>query len=640
MLKRYIQFLLVTLCGLITIGCANPGSGPDGGPYDENPPRIVQLSPALGGTNEKAKKVTITFDELIKVENAQEKVTISPPQIEMAEIKTSGRRISVALQDSLKANTTYTIDFSDAIVDSNEGNPLGNFTYYFSTGAQLDTMEVAGHVLMAQNLEPVKGILVGLHRNLADSAFTTLPFDRVARTDGNGHFCIKGVAPGSYHIYALKDVDGDFKYSRGEMLAFSRQEITPSSFPDVRHDTLWADTVHIDTIKAVPYTHYTPDDVVLLAFSEQSQVRQLLKSKREPERFTTYFTAPSKHVPTVRGLNFDATNAFVEDRSAGNDTITYWLRDTALVNRDTLTIAYTYEATNDSTLQTYLQTDTLDLVPQFSYERRQKLAAEELAKFEKGRAKRHKQGDFSQETPPIQPLDVKCSISTSIGPDENLHFTLPEPATRVDTALFHLFVKQDSTYHEAPFRLTRDSLTMLRYTLRAEWRPKQEYVLNVDSAAISGLSGLVNKPLDLKFTIADETSYGSLFLLLPDADSTAVVQLMQADDKVEKQLPIRDGRVDFFYLKPGKYYVRLFNDRNHNGRWDTGSYAAGLQPEEVYYYPQVFEVRANWDIEQTWRLTDLPLTQQKPRALIKQKENAKKTPKSRNAERERKKREG
>ena len=95
----------------------------------------------------------------------------------------------------------------------------------------------------------------------------------MARTDGNGHFCIKGVAPGSYHIYALKDVDGDFKYSRGEMLAFSRQEITPSSFPDVRHDTLWADTVHIDTIKAVPYTHYTPDDVVLLAFSEQSQVR-------------------------------------------------------------------------------------------------------------------------------------------------------------------------------------------------------------------------------------------------------------------------------------------------------------------------------------------------------------------------------
>ena len=153
------------------------------------------MSPALGGINEKARKVTIAFDELIKVENAQEKVTISPPQIEMPEIKTSGKRISVELMDSLKPNTTYTVDFSDAIVDSNEGNPLGNFTYFFSTGERLDTMEVAGHVLEAGNLEPVKGILVGLHSNLADSAFTHLPFDRVARTDGSGHFSIKGVAP-------------------------------------------------------------------------------------------------------------------------------------------------------------------------------------------------------------------------------------------------------------------------------------------------------------------------------------------------------------------------------------------------------------------------------------------------------------
>ena len=177
------------------------------------------MLPALGNTGEKARKVTIAFDEPVKIDNASEKVIVSPPQINMPEIKTSGRRISVELMDSLKPGTTYTIDFSDAITDCTENNPLGNFTYYFSTGTQLDTMEVAGHVLAAENLEPVKGIMVGLHSNMADSAFTTLPFDRVARTDANGHFCIKGVAPGNYHIYALKDVDGDFKYTRGEMLA-------------------------------------------------------------------------------------------------------------------------------------------------------------------------------------------------------------------------------------------------------------------------------------------------------------------------------------------------------------------------------------------------------------------------------------
>ena len=130
-------------------------------------------------------------------------------------------------------------------------------------------MQVAGNVLNAEDLEPVKGILVGLHSNLSDSAFTTLPFDRVARTDGNGHFSIKGVAPGKYRIYALKDMDGDFKYVRGEMFAFNREDIVPSSFPDIRHDTLWADTVRIDTIKSVRYTHFLPDDVLLLAFTEK-----------------------------------------------------------------------------------------------------------------------------------------------------------------------------------------------------------------------------------------------------------------------------------------------------------------------------------------------------------------------------------
>lgn len=639
---RPLHILLTALVGLLLTACANPGSGPDGGPYDETPPRIVSLSPAQGGLSNSHRKVTLTFDELIKIENAQEKIIVSPPQIEQPEIKTSGRRISVQLLDSLKPNTTYTIDFSDAIVDANEGNPLGNFTYFFSTGTKVDTMEVAGHVLSADDLEPVKGILVGLHADMADSAFTRLPFDRVARTDGNGHFSIKGVAPGSYRIYALKDMDGDFRYSRGEMLAFNRDTIVPGSYPDVRHDTLWADTVHIDTIKTVPFTHFTPDDVVLLAFTETNLTRALLKTQREPAYFRTFFTAPSRHVPQVRGLNFDARSRILEERSAGNDTITYWLADTALVNQDTLRLAYTYEATDDSTDINALRTDTLELIPRFSFERRQRLAAQDREKWEKQRERRHKRGDFSQETPPVTPLDVRWNVSSLLAPDRNLHFTLPEPAARLDTAAFHLYLKIDSTrYEPQPFRLTRDTLSLLNYTLRGAWRPGQAYVLNVDSAAVTGLSGLVNNSFDRKFSIATEETYGSLFLLLPDADSTALVQLLSAGGKVNRQIAAPRGRADFFYLTPGEYYVRLIADRNGNGRWDTGDYAKGLEPEAVYYFPQKFTVRANWDIEQTWRIHDLPLDRQKPRELIKQREEARQqTPHSRNAERERQKRGG
>lgn len=640
---QHIRQILTSCLAILTLaltgaGCANPGTGPDGGPYDETPPRIVGMTPALGARDAKAKKVTIAFDELIKVENAQEKIIVSPPQIEMPEIKTSGRHISVQLLDSLKPSTTYTIDFSDAIVDSNEGNPLGNFTYYFSTGEQLDTMEVAGHVLDASNLEPVKGILVGLHTNLANSAFTSLPFDRVARTDGNGRFCIKGVAPGEYRIYALKDMDNDFRFSRGEMLAFNHTIIKPSSFADVRHDTLWADTVHIDTIRTVPFTHYLPDDVVLLAFTESKVSRQLLKTQREPSWFKIFFTAPSRHIPVLKGLNFDDKDAFLLERTAGNDTLTYWLRDTALVNQDTLRLACTYEATDDSTGINRLQTDTLELIPRFGYERRMKLEAEAQAKFEKAREKRHKRGDFSQEEREAPELKLNFAMVSALAPDRNLHFTLEEPAARIDTAAFHLFLKVDSTYQQAPFRLERDSLALLQYTIRGEWRPGQEYVLNVDSAAVQGLFGNVNKNYDATFKVGKDETFGALFLLIPDADSTAVVQLLMGADKVVKQVKVKDGRADFFYLSPGNYYIRLFNDRNGNGIWDTGSYADDRQPEEVSYYPQAFTIRANWDIEQTWRLKDLPLDQQKPRELIKQKETSKRTPQNRNAERERQKR--
>lgn len=174
---------------------------------------------------------------------------VSPPQLEQPEIKGAGRRIQISLVDSLKANTTYTIDFSDAISDNNEGNPMGNYTYSFSTGAAIDTMEVSGHVLESENLEPVKGILVGLYADHADSAFRTKPMLRVSRTDSRGRFVIKGVAPGSYRIYALQDQDGDYKFSqKSEKIAFSHDIIVPSCKPDVRQDTTWVDSLHIKSI--------------------------------------------------------------------------------------------------------------------------------------------------------------------------------------------------------------------------------------------------------------------------------------------------------------------------------------------------------------------------------------------------------
>ena len=155
----------------------------------------------------------------------------------------------------------------------------------------------------------------------------------------------------------------------------------------------------------------------------------------------------------------------------------------------------------------------------------------------------------------------------------------------------------------------------------------------MDSAAVTGLSGRTTPPIKFEFSIQRTEELGSLFLLLPDADTTAIVELMQKDNEPLRREQIREGRVDFFFLKPGKYYIRLFHDRNGNGQWDTGDYAQRLQPEEVFYFPSAIDVRANWDIEQTWRIHELPLTKQKPAEITKQKDNKKKTPQNRNLER-------
>ncbi len=634
---RYLLSIAATV--LLLAGCANPGSGPDGGPYDETPPRVIGMTPELGHQGTTARRVTIMFDEIIKVENASEKIVVSPPQLEMPEIKISGRRISVELLDTLKKNTTYTIDFSDAITDSNEGNPLGLFTYYFSTGGEVDTMEVAGNVLAAENLEPIKGILVGLHSDRADSAFTTKPFERVARTDSRGYFSIKGVAPGTYRVYALKDMDGDFKYSRGEMMAVLRDSISPSFYPDVRQDTVWRDSVHYDTIRSIPFTHFTPDNLILLAFTEKKMERHLLKTQRDvPEWFRVYFTAPSTHIPEIKGLNFESENAFIEQRSVGNDTITYWLRDTSIPVVDTLKFTYTYEAFDDSLKQNILHTDSLELIPRNTMARRLKQEAEELEKWEKKREKRHKRGDFTEETPPQKFLTIVARGGSRLSPIQNPTITFPEPLTQIDTSAIHLRLKKDTLMSDSPFEVRTPDGPIMSMSIVGEWRYGQQYELEIDSAAFTGLSGLVNRKMNVKISIGKEEDFGSLFLHLPGADTTAVVQLLASDTKVELQVRAIKGRADFFYVKPGNYYLRTFYDRNGNGRWDTGEYVTGLQPEEVYYYPEKIEVRPNWDIEQTWRVDALPLNKQKPQELIKQKEEKKKTPRNLNAEREKNRR--
>ena len=635
--RNQLYYILLTAGICLLVSCAKMGQ-PDGGWYDETPPRILGASPADKATEVTDHKMYIYFNEFIKLSDASQKVVVSPPQMETPDIKDAGKRIIIDLKDSLKANTTYTIDFSDAISDNNEGNPLGNYTYSFSTGTEIDTMEVSGYVYEAENLEPIKGILVGLYDNLADSVFRKEPFQRVSRTDSRGRFVIKGIKPGNYRVYALMDADGNYLYNqKSEKIAFSRDIIVPSCKPDIRQDTIWRDSLHIENIMQVPYTHFFPDDIVLRAFAEVQTDRYMTKNEREKaNRFTLMYSYGDDDLPVIRGLNFDAENAFVVEATEKKDTITYWLRDTLLVNQDTLRMEVQYHAT-DTAGMLYLQTDTLTLLSKEPYAKRLKQKEKEYNDWKKKQEKAEKRGDPFETEMPVPPLSIGMNFAGDIDPDKNPTLTFDTPLAVADTSKIHLYSKHDTLWYRSPF-LVREKVNVPRtYEVIGEWRPDIEYSLEIDSAAFVDIYGSVSNTAKKGFKVKSNDAYGTIFMTLDGMRGKNVVaQLVSSTDAVMKEVRTHTGDAEFFYVNPNTYYLRIFVDENNNGKWDTGNYDEGRQAETIYYYPSKIECKEKWDFTETWSPLRGSSTSLKPAELVKQKAEKAKTIKNRNLERAKK----
>ena len=623
----YFSFFIFSLFILIC-ACANIGS-PDGGPYDETPPRVLRSTPDNKAVNADKKHIRIDFDEYIKLENANEKVVISPPQTEMPNVRAVGKHVQIELFDSLRPNTTYTVDFADAIVDNNEGNPMGNYTFSFATGPTIDTMEVSGYVLNAEDLEPIKGIQVGLYLAdgdslVPDSLLRTRPFDRVSRTNGSGRFVIKGVAPDRrYRAFALKDMDGDFVFSqKSEQIAADTTLFTATCGPDIRLDTI----------------HFYPDDLVLRAFVEGGQDRHLLKIQRDvPEKFTVFFTAPSDSLPRISGLSFEGDGGFILEPSEKSDTITYWITDTTIAYADTLSFVYTFQDT-DSLHQLTWKTDTQTVVPKVSRAKQLKELQKKTEDWEKDQKKKRKKNpNMPPEQNPylITFLTTECKPAGSIAPNQTPIVTFSEPIMPIDSSAVHFEMKEDSLWNEEPFEFLPVEGNPRQYQLYADWQLTSTYRLSIDSAAVQGMLGRTNKHIQMDFRVRKEEEFGALFVhtLLPDTN--IVVQLLNNSDKpVATEHVNTEGRADFFYLKPGAYYMRCFIDSNHDGIWTTGDYDAGIPPEETFYFPQAINVKAQWEVNQDWDVRGIPAMKQKPAKITKQKPDKEKKVKQRNQQRD------
>lgn len=601
--KNMIRNFILLGSGIIVLSCASMGS-PSGGDYDFDPPKVLSSRPTPNETFVKSGKVQIVFDELVQIEKPMEKVIVTPPQRNFPIIRAQNNKVIVELKDTLIANTTYTIDFTDAIVDNNEKNALEDFALSFSTGAVVDTLSISGKVLAADNLEPVSGIYVGIHSNLSDTAFTTLPFKRISRTNELGKYSIKGIAPGEYKIYALDDVNRDYKYDNpGEAIAFLDKIIVPSVEAAVRQDSVFnLKDLSFDTIKTVHYTKFLPDDIVLRSFTSDFKRQYLQKHERLTEDvISIYFGAPTA-MPKIEALDIPKpiTDWSVLERTAGNDTLKFWITEKAIAAMDTLSLKVSYNMTDSLNKLQYV-TDTLNFISR-----------------SKKKVKDDKKKDKDDE---VTFLTLTTDIAQLFDVYKDINIEFDYPVKDFEKNKIFVQYQADSTYSNVDYVLEKDSLNPRKYRIQNKWIPGGQYRFVVDSATLHSYTGLWNDKQEVLFRVKTLDQYGSLDINiynLPDS-MPAFVELLDKSDKPVYRATVKDDIASFVYLNPGIYYARIILDANGNGRWDPGDYSEMREPEMVNYYPKTFEIRAFWDITEDWDLGTLPLDKQKPLDITKNK---------------------
>jgi uncharacterized protein (DUF2141 family) len=598
-IKGFIGSLLV----VVAYSCANVGS-PNGGPYDEMPPKFVSSKPVPNQLGFNGKMVEILFDELITLDKPSENVIVTPPQLQLPVIRAEGRRAVVELKDTLKDNTTYTIDFTNSIADNNEKNVLENFTFAFSTGEIIDTLEVSGYLLNAEDLEPMPGIIIGLHSNPDDSAFVKTPFTRTSKTNDKGHFIIRNIAPGTYRIFALNDKNRDYKFDQpGEEIAFCDSMIIPTFEFTSRQDTVWKDSLTVDTIRTRPYTRFLPDDIILKLFKEKFERQYALRHERtQANRFTLHFNAPLDTALAPLPLNFAPADSawYISQWTNEKASIHYWITDSLVWKQDTLRVEITYPA-SDSLNVLRPQTDTVTLTVR--------------NRPQTGTKPKPKDGE-------PEPVDfLQLNIKTAGNVYDTVSISFDEPVIALPKEIFRLEQKADTLWNPVEFDFFPDSTNALNFYILRKWNYEETFRLEIDSAAILGFYGKWNDKVSQTFTLKAKDQYGHLFINaegLPDS-IPAFAELLDSSDKPVRKTKFANGGFLFMDIPPAKYGVRLILDENDNYTWDTGNYSGKLQPETVYYYRKLIEIKQNWEIEETWDILSEPLEQQKPMELKKNK---------------------
>ncbi|MBO7134596.1 MAG: Ig-like domain-containing protein [Bacteroidales bacterium] len=556
--SRIFSILIAVLASLLVLACAKQVVL-TGGAKDVTPPEPKASMPENGSTNfstkHKSKYVVVKFNEYIKLNDVSSKLIVSPPMEEKPVAIVNGKKLKIKIKTSqLKPNTTYCLNFNDAIADINENNALNSFVYAFSTGQEIDSLSFAGTVFDAFTRKPVNDAWVTLYSNLSDTAVSTTMPDYITKVDKNGNFCINFIAENDYKAFALRDNNSNFKFDLPEEgIAFIDTTFHPSV--EISYDTVKTKDTLNDSI--VTKLQYQPDDVKLLLFTE-NKTPQYFKSTKRVKR--NYFELVFNFTQYEK-FNFTVPNdsaAFVW-AAENPDTIRIWLKDTALIASDTLKIFAEYV---DPAFPDSIHHDTL------KFRKQDKLFPDTLLTMKLSKDKR---------------------------PDSDYIISFSQPVETFDTSRLSLFGAVDTLFEKMECSIEKDSLNPLNLRVIADIAEGRKYRVAVDSAFATCIYGYSNKADSIEIVPMRETDFGALTVKFQD-DRPYLVELLQSD-KIKARNKVTDRQVTFVNLLPGKYDIRIIDDENGNGRWDTGDYTIHLQPEKIFYYPQTYEIRSSWEHE-------------------------------------------
>lgn len=628
MIKRLLFALTITA---LICACANRGY-PEGGPRDETPPEIIKEEPYSYSTNFSGNKLKIYFNEFVQLKDVNSSLMVSPPLKKKPTVSNRGKYIVVDFsRDTLKENSTYNLDFGTSIVDNNEGNPLGYYRYVFSTGSEIDTMEIGGKLVDAESGDPLMKILVAIYKNHHDSAVINELPAYVALTDSAGNFRFTNIQDTLYRLVAFEDANTDYKYiPESENVGFIDTIIKPIVFPATRIDTIYktiqdtltdgavVDTLVIDSIAQVDYLAYGPANLFVRLFGEEKTQNYMESPKRsERENIATIFAMPQGG----RDLKLLLTDSLLADtvgarewyrieRNPSFDTIKIWLTDTFVSRRDTLNLVFNY-----------LKSDSLkNLVPSFDTIRMN-------YKPENTPKKGKKQKMTAQDSLALIYTEAKTNRkSLDIGERGYILFDHPVLSDGLDSIT--LEIKRDTVFEPINFTLEQDSLNFRKYWIETEYISGAEYKMKIDTAQIHTIYGKPILGLENSFTVKKAEEYGTLKVKVTNTHNRPIlIEVYQAKKgstsskknattsaassfKILKSRSIdHDGEVLFDLMNEGSYMIRAVIDENRNGKWDTGRYLEHRQPENVKYQYIEIPIKSNFDVEQDF---DLDIEYTKP----------------------------